>query len=228
MVTFLTDMAFEADPPSLRQRLRIRQGSREASWFAALLAEAQQTGRPKALYRPAYVEEWTEEAVKVDGRWLHSRVLSVNLRKVQRLFLYLATCGVELEEWARKKKDSLKTYYWVQAIKEAALEQAVKVLQRHIEATFRPGRLSHQSPGSLKDFPLKEQETLFQLLGQAPAAVGVTLLPGLVMTPAHTVSGILFPTEEEFYSCLLCDREKCPRRRAPYDPTLYARKYARP
>lgn len=193
-----------------------------------LLAEGQRIGKPKALYRPVCTEERIEEGVKVEGQWFHSRILSVNLRAVHRIFLYVATCGWELELWAKEKKRSLKTYYWAQAVKEAALEQALLALHRHVEEHYRPGRLAHQNPGSLSDFPLSEQWILFRLLGDAPEAIGVRLLPGGAMTPPHSVSGILFPTEEDFYSCLLCSRKNCPSRRAPYDPTLYARKYARP
>lgn len=228
MATFLTEIPFEMDRRSLEDRLRIRQGTLDSSRFEKLMAEAQRIGRPKALYRPVFLEERTEEAVKAEGHWLRSRVLSVNLRKVRRFFLYLATCGEELEAWGRRKKVPLKIYYWVHVLKEAALDQALKAMHRHIEETFRPGPLSYQHPGSLTDFPLNEQKTLFKLLGDAPAVIGVRLLPDLVMAPTHSVSGILFPSQEEFYSCLLCDRERCPGRRAPYDPTLYARKYARP
>jgi len=68
---------------------------------------------------------------------------------------------------------------------------------------------------------------LFALLGDATEAVGVRLLDSLLMTPTKSVSGIRFPTEERFESCQLCPRPDCPGRRAPYDATLYERKYRR-
>jgi hypothetical protein len=80
----------------------------------------------------------------------------------------------------------------------------------------------------LEDFPLEEQRGLFALMGDTNAAVGVTLLHSLMMSPSHSVSGIIFPTTENFESCLLCPRDKCPGRRASYDPTLYERKYSKP
>jgi hypothetical protein len=48
------------------------------------------------------------------------------------------------------------------------------------------------------------------------------------MSPTHSVSGIIFPTNDDFQSCLLCPREQCPGRRAAYDRTLYERKYSKP
>ena len=60
------------------------------------------------------------------------------------------------------------------------------------------------NPGSLADWPLREQRPLFGLLGNVRAAIGVTLTPSLLMTPTKSVSGILFPSEETFASCQLC------------------------
>ena len=192
-----------------------------------MVKEAQGIARPKALYRPVFIEERTEEAVMVEGRWFHSRVLTVNLHQAHRIFPYVATCGPELDEWAKGQKDILKAF-WAEAIKESALQKAIKAVGIHTEEHFHPGRMAHQNPGSLEDFPLTEQEALFALLGDTQETIGVTLLPSLVMSPTHSVSGIIFPTSEDFQSCLLCPRKNCPGRRAPHDPTLYDRKYAHP
>ena len=81
------------------------------------------------------------------------------------------------------------------------------------------------NPGSLADWPLREQRTLFALLGDVHGAIGVELTPSLLMTPTKSVSGILFPTAETFASCQLCPREECPNRRAVYDPLLFAQRY---
>lgn len=117
--------------------------------------------------------------------------------------------------------------YWAGAIKEAAVRCAITAMGSHLEEHYHPGKTSQQNPGSLEDFPLAEQRALFDLLGDTRTPVGVTLLPSLMMSPTHSVSGIIFPTTEDFQSCLLCPREKCPGRRAPYDPTLFTRKYSK-
>jgi hypothetical protein len=81
------------------------------------------------------------------------------------------------------------------------------------------------SPGSLGEWPLSQQRPLFASLGDVAGAIGVRLSESLLMVPAKSVSGVCFPTEESFESCQLCPREDCPGRRAPYDETLYDRKY---
>jgi hypothetical protein len=81
------------------------------------------------------------------------------------------------------------------------------------------------NPGSLPDWPLSEQKPLFTLLGGGPTTIGVQLKDSFLMVPVKSVSGIWFPTEEKFESCQLCQREKGPGRRAPFDSGLFERKY---
>jgi hypothetical protein len=81
------------------------------------------------------------------------------------------------------------------------------------------------APGSLTDWPLREQRPLFALLGDTEALVGVRLTDSCLMLPNKSVSGIRFPTEKHFESCQLCPRPDCPGRRAPYDADLYDRRY---
>ena len=81
------------------------------------------------------------------------------------------------------------------------------------------------SPGSLADWPINEQKPLFELLGDVEKLVGVNLTDSFLMSPIKTVSGFRFSKESDYVSCQLCPREKCPGRKAPYEPNLYATKY---
>jgi hypothetical protein len=105
------------------------------------------------------------------------------------------------------------------------LRSAMQALSEHLQKRFHSGRMSSMSPGSLPDWPLQEQRKLFALLGDPKGAIGVELTQSLIMVPLKSVSGISFPAEVDFASCQLCPRENCPGRRAPYDATLYDRKY---
>jgi hypothetical protein len=80
------------------------------------------------------------------------------------------------------------------------------------------------SPGSLEDWPITEQPKLFSLFGNTERVIGVRLTDSLLMVPRKSISGILFPSEENFISCRLCPREVCPSRKAPYDES-HAAKY---
>ncbi|MGC8811253.1 MAG: vitamin B12 dependent-methionine synthase activation domain-containing protein [bacterium] len=190
----------------------------------SLLAEAQTIGRPKGFYKVAYIQEKKDDRVLVEGITFTSRVLRVNVEKAHRIFPYIATCGEELEEWSKKFEDFLDKYL-ADAIKEKALRLALDFLYKDLVNRFQPGKLSRMNPGSLPDWPLPEQVPLFTLLGEGPSAIGVKLNESFLMMPIKSVSGIWFPTEENFESCRLCPRENCPGRRAAYVPGLYDQKY---
>lgn len=220
----LDNIAFRLDFPSLMKRLRIKEGSRYEEDLRRLADEAEAVARPKGFYRLAFIERKGDNSVVLEGTVLTSRVLRVNLEEAHRVFVYVATCGLELDEWSRSITDMLGRY-WADTIKETALVSAIQALEEDIVARYSPGKTSTMSPGSLEDWPLEGQKPLFELLGDTEGAIGVRLTESLVMVPTKSVSGILFPTEENFESCQLCPRETCPGRRSPYDPGLYERRY---
>jgi hypothetical protein len=222
----LSDIPFEPNTDRLAARVRIRPGSAHEDAFLQLVGEAASIAKPKALYRIAYVSQRTDNAVTVDGVTLTSRVLRVNLDQAYRVFPYAATCGVELDEWAATLDDLLSTF-WSDAIRQDALSAAGRAVSRHIIESHGLGKTATMSPGSLGDWPLREQRQLFDILGDAEATIGVRLTKSCLMLPTKSISGIRFPTEQRFESCQLCPRDVCPGRRAPYDPELYERRYQR-
>jgi hypothetical protein len=225
METVVLDrIPYEADIPSLQRRLRIAEDSSDLSDLRELIERAELVARPRALYAVGYIEERGAEHVVISGTTFTSRILRVNLERAHRAFVYVATCGTELEAWASALTDLLQRY-WAEAIQEAALREATRALHRDLAARYRPGTTSAMAPGSLGDWPLGEQRALFAALGDVKGAIGVELSESLLMIPAKSVSGIRFPTTESFESCQLCSRADCPGRRAPYDQTLYDRRY---
>lgn len=220
----LEDIQFQPDLEGLKKKLRVRDGGGWADRFAGLSQEAKSIARPRALYGTAYVNSRSEGSVVIDGVRFDSRVLQVNLEKAHRIFPFLATCGIELHDWAAAQDDVLLRYY-AGEIAEAALRQALGALQKHLKERYRLGRTSTMSPGSLPDWPIQAQRPLFSLFGKAEELLGVRLTDSLLMIPSKSVSGIRFPTEQTFASCQLCPREGCPSRQAPYDGELYEKRY---
>jgi hypothetical protein len=87
------------------------------------------------------------------------------------------------------------------------------------------GKTAVMTPGSIDDWPIQEQKPLFTILGGIEAAIGVRLRDSFMMEPRQSVSGIVFPTAIDFQTCMLCPRQKCPKRRAPYDRNLYEQRF---
>lgn len=222
----LDDIPFQPKFERIAKKLRVKEGSANAEELRRLLEEAQVVARPRALYRVAYVSSRTDESVSLDGQTFKSRVLRVNLADVHRVFPYVATCGMELHEWKSSIDDMLQGYY-ADTINEAALSAARQALKTHLIEQYALGRTATMSPGSLEDWPIRQQRPLFALLSDPEEAIGVRLSESMLMIPSKSVSGIRFPTEENFESCQLCPREGCPSRKAPYDKDLYEKKFSR-
>jgi hypothetical protein len=220
----LDDIRFQPNIDSLKKKLHIREGSSSVEKLERIVRDALAIARPKALYRVAFIDSKGDEHTIVEGITLNSRVLRVNLEQAHRVFPFVSTCGRELDEWSDSIDDMLQSY-WADTIKEMALRTATQALNRDLEERFRPGRTAQMNPGSLPDWPIWEQRKVFALLGSPQDAIGVELTESLIMVPIKSVSGIQFPTEVGFASCQLCPREVCVSRRAPYDETLYERKY---
>jgi hypothetical protein len=220
----LTDIPFRIDLSSVLNRLHMREDSPYLSEIQQLCMAAQAIGKPKACYRLAFIDSKGDDYVTVEGVRLASRILRVNLEKAQRVFVYVVTAGQELEEWARSV-DDLLLRYCADAVSEMVLHIAIGHVREHLSGRYRPGQTAQMSPGSLADWPLTEQRSVFRLLGDVQGAIGVQLTDNLLMIPRKSVSVVEFPAEGSFVSCQLCLRKNCPSRRAPYEPSLYDEKY---
>ena len=220
----LDQIPFQLDLEDLKKKLRVREESSFAKDLHHLMADAQSLGRPKALYRISFIESKGDDFITADGITLKSRILRVNLDQVYRIFPYAVTCGTELEEWTKGMTDLLRSFA-ADTIKETVLYQAIHYLMEHLKESHQLTQASRMSPGSLADWPIDEQRPLFEILGNVKDLIGVSLTESLMMVPTKSVSGVCFPTEVDFVSCQLCEREVCPGRKASYDKDLYERKY---
>ena len=217
----LRGIPFRPDLDALLSRLHIAKGSQDARDFQALLDEVTSVARPKAAYEVSYVEDRREDTVTVGGVVFTSPVLRANLDGVERVFPHVATCGTELDE-VPVGDDDLMRSFWLDTIKETALQAARTFLEGHLQQQHAPGQLSKISPGAGPTYlwPIQQQRQLFSLLHGVEKQIGVRLTDSLLMIPTKSVSGIYFPTEVRFEACRLCPREKCPGRHAPYDSKL--------
>lgn len=222
--TILNEISFEVEVERLLNKARERGPKRVVDEVESLIAVAREIGAPKVLYRPAFIEEKGDDQVVIAGVQLKSRVLRVNLDSAHRVFVYAATGGRELDQWAKSFEDLLQRY-WADKINEMALRAATRALREHLVDRYQLGQISTMSPGSLEDWPIEQQRPLFGILGDTETVIGVRLTDSLLMIPTKSVSGIVFPTEVSFESCQLCPRQTCSGRRAEYDQDLYERKY---
>lgn len=189
-----------------------------------LLEGVKQIANPKALYKISYIEGREGDSVKIDGTIFMSKILKINLENAERVFPFIVTAGQELEG-INKTKDDFMRVFCLDAIKEMILETAVRCLEEYLAKKFIPGKIARMNPGSLNDWPVSQQKALFSVFGNVEELIGVRLTESFVMDPIKSVSGIFFPTEVDFKSCMLCPRHSCSKRRAEYNPEM-VKKYS--
>ncbi len=222
----LDNIPIDLDEDTVLQQLRLRKRSLSIeNTVRELLELVRPMAKPKAVYQVAYVDSKSDDSVCIGGVEFTSRVLRLNLDKVEKAFPYVATCGTELEQIGVPSSDLLR-YYCLDTVKVMILRSARSYLKDHLIQTYALGQISAMSPGRLEDWPVTQQGLLFSLLGDVEKLIGVRLTDAFLMLPLKSVSGIYFPTEVTFESCQLCPRAVCSGRRAPYDPGL-VEKYAK-
>jgi len=129
MDTIIFDkIPFHLDPVELMQMMRIKASSRHGAEIDRLARAAYDIGKPKAMVKVAYIESKGEDTLATDGVVFTSRVLRVNVEKAHKVFPFIATCGIELHEWAGSMDDLLQRF-WADAIAEMALRSAMQFLE---------------------------------------------------------------------------------------------------
>ena len=218
----LTQIAPALDAAALLTRVHVAPDSDDADVFTALVDQAREVARPKALYAEAFVEGHGDDTIRIDGITFTSRMLRRNLDAVERVFPYVATCGQELDGIALPAGDVLVQFWW-DAIKAEVLAAARAHLVAHLTDRFRLGQTARMSPGSgdVDVWPIEQQRLLFALLGGVSPVIGVILTDSCLMIPNKTVSGLLFATEHDFYTCQVCHRDPCQNRKAPFDAAVW-------
>jgi hypothetical protein len=220
----LDQIEFNPNREKFLKRMRVKPDSQQKEQVLSLLEEACQVGRPRALYTIAGIDQHLEDGVVLNGIRMNSKVMAVNLSAVHRVFPYLASSGRELFDWTQSKDNILEQYY-AEEISQLALRTAERHLLSQLKDTYQLGRTSSLNPGSLKDWPITEQSSLFQLLGDPMESIGIELTESMLMLPNQSISGIRYSSDTDFTNCELCPREKCSHRRAPYNETLLLKKY---
>jgi hypothetical protein len=228
-VEVLNSIPIELRLEAVIKRMRLRnKRDNILEHIQEMLDIARPVAKPKAVFDVAYIENKNSDSMEIGGVEFKSRVLRINLDKVERVFPYVVTCGRELDEIDIPSTDFIKGYYLDQ-IKETAVVLARQYVEDYLKKRYALGQLSRMAPGAGAgdDWPIAQQKGLFSLFGgreKVEELIGVRLTDSFLMVPIKSVSGIFFPTGIRFESCQICPREQCIGRRAAYNPEM-AKKY---
>ena len=185
-----------------------------------LLAETQELVRPRAAYLIREVERMTENRLDLRGCHAVRGPIAKFLKPAKRVAVFIVTIGDELEKLATGRMEKGRTLegYALDAIGSAAADAAVDALADHIlwnDASPDEAVSPALSPGYC-GLPLDEQVPLFSILNSG--AIGVRLLPSMIMYPIKSVSGLLgIGGREEVVRhgvpCEWCELDDCKMRR---------------
>jgi len=220
-----TNIPFNIELDSFLQTIKLDKDHKAVDKINNYLNEANELGKPKAMYRQVFIDNIDDEKVKIENQEFKSKIMSINLKDVHKVILYIVTCGQELNDWAKELNGDMLENYWLSMIQEEALRQALDTVLKEIDNNYLPGLSSRMNPGSLIDWSITEQRKLFKLLGDPKEEIGVQLTDSSLMLPQKSVSGMVYPTETNFENCQVCPRKNCPSRSAAYDPSLLEDKY---
>jgi len=220
----LNNIPITIDLPSIKKELRIKPGTDSEKRFDALAKTTQDIGRPKAIYRVAYIDSKGFDTVTIENVTFTSAVMRKNLDDVNRVFCYVATCGMEAFEISNSVTDFLEEY-WFSQLRMVLLRNAENFLHEEIQRVYQVSPLSTMNPGSGEAhiWRIEQQRALFSLLGDVKGTIGVELMPSYLMHPDMSTSGIHFEKEHNYTNCQLCQRVNCPNRQAPFDEILWAK-----
>jgi hypothetical protein len=220
-VRTIKDIEIKFNTVAMKAKLRVTE-SEDEEIFEEMLKTAAEIAAPKIVFGEAYITDRHEEGVSIDYRRFESVLMKNNLKDVNRVFPFTATCGRELYNWA-KSIDDIFIQYWADHIMEVVLRNAIRVLYDTVKTQYGVTKLSSMNPGSLEGWPIEQQKELFALLDNKNENIGVELTESFLMVPQKSVSGVLFKSKSGYTNCKLCEMVNCPSRKAPFEPDLRAK-----
>ncbi len=189
-----------------------------------LFEDAGRALEPKVMLRECFIDSHTLidslPSVVVGSHTFSGKALKM-LDEVNRIFVYVATCGDETEHFDLSDSDMLAPY-WLDVIKRQSLTVAMRELRSYLRTHYMINSPRSLNPGSgnVDIWPVDQQKTLFDLLGGA-GRIGVRLNNSCLMTPNKSLSGFMFSLpRSDWESCAYCERENCPDRRVKFEKTL--------
>ena len=191
---------------------------RMAERIAQVVAEADPWLRPRGTYALYAVSERTAHSLKLDDTTISGNIGEF-LDQADRVAVFVVTVGKEISHLAESvaKNGNALSAWVVDAVGSWAAEGAADALMLRIRRHLHEGEdlTLRYSPGYC-GMDIGQQRKLFQLM-QADA-VGVRLMPSLLMHPLKSISGLvgLAPKEavSRFHSpCDICPLVGCHMRR---------------
>ncbi|MCE5332646.1 MAG: hypothetical protein LLF95_10990 [Bacteroidales bacterium] len=144
------------------------------------------------------------------------------IKESTHIALFLCTAGEDFTRMtnALNEQGDIMEAYILDTIGSLTVERAMDKIQKHLLQSLLSERLkisNRYSPGYC-NWPLTDQEILFDLIGQNPT--GIMLNDSCLMTPRKSISGIIGlgkNLKHHEYGCKICTNNTCIYRKILHD-----------
>ncbi len=195
---------------------RIRTDSSAFEELEEAMPLIRQYGAPKAIIKWAGVDRIEGDETTIDGVTFRSKVVADKLRDTPRVFLSVVTAGEGLERSGAFEDDPFLNTY-----DGALLFHASAYMIRYMKEQFGFDGSSMLNPGSLPDWPIRNNFPLFEMIGNVEE-IGVSLNEAGYIKPWNSGSHIHF-SGDGYQNCSLCKKLDCIGRRARFNREEYIR-----
>ena len=183
--------------------------------FSGLEKSVAQLCKPRWGYRVFPLDGSDKSCIMLNGCRLQTgHIITPFLKDAEKCALFVATAGVEFEEFQRSIKNSgqIVEEFLLDAFGSAIAEATVREACKAIETTFSAERMGISYPYSpgYCGWKVVDQQMLFSLLPDQPC--GIRLTDSSLMCPIKSVSGVVAIGKQitkQKYGCELCGKKDC-------------------
>jgi len=212
----INNAEIELDLNKIRRKIKINKDDPIDKDLIKLFNDIKKIAKPKGIYIPIVIDDIGENYIKTKNILLNSRILRENLKNSKKFFPYIATIGIELEEWYQNI-EVVSEQYISNIILQEICYIMKKMIIKNIKNNYNINSASSMSPGTLKDWKLSERDKLLQLFKGDEKRIGVKTLNDNLISPIISVYGIVFEDMNDYNNCRLCPKENCPNRSADFE-----------
>jgi len=211
----LREYDIELDENNVKKLLSSNGGRGLEDIIEGMMRECSQTARPILVYDTFEVEVIDDERLLIGDVNFQSNFLRRCIGHKDSVHPFVMTLGRKTDEALYSKSNVLEQYI-LDSLYNLKLIRMERKLRKEIGKEHGYKNTSKLSPGSLDFWPLQQQLPLFDLLSDGINEIDVELDDNCIMHPSKSLSGIIFPTNMPFSSCIFCSMEGCPGREQPY------------
>jgi hypothetical protein len=215
MNTVILSKTYEKPPFCKKEILRYA-GCKDADGeINALLESCIEEAGDRLRYRVCYRQLPVcviEDVCDFGAFRVQSKKLAATLRGCERVILFAATVGIEIDRLiAKYGRISPAKALMFQAIGAERIESLCDVFCEDIAKEINGGLMPRFSPG-YGDLPLTAQKDIFAVL-DCSKRIGLSLNDSLLMSPSKSVTAFIGlcnrPADQKKNKCGACDKKDC-------------------